>query len=161
MTQVINFNIDSIFLLNIKKELNAILRRIDLVCNIIAPTIVGVIMDRSLLWSAVFLSSWNLISAGLEYFLLRSIYKSVPKLQTVKSQQKSSLKVINMSAFITYGKSFLWPGISFSLLYLTVLGFDSVFIGYASEKGVNETTLSLVMVGAGAVGVIGANSCLI
>jgi hypothetical protein len=118
-------------------------------------------MDRSLFWSAIFLSSWNLISAGLEYFLLRSIYKSVPKLQTVKNQQKTSLKLINMSAFITYGKSFLWPGISFSLLYLTVLSFDSVTIGYASEKGVNETTLSLVTVGAGVFGVIGGNFFLI
>ena len=54
-----------------------------------------------------------------------------------------------------YGKTFLWPGLSFSLLYLTVLGFDSITIGYASEKGINETILSLVTVGAGAVGVIG------
>jgi hypothetical protein len=114
-------------------------------------------MDQSLFWSAIFLSSWNLISAGLEYFLLRSIYKSVPKLQIVKNQQKTSLKLINIHAFITYAKSFLWPGISFSLLYLTVLGFDTVIIGYASEKGVTETTLSLVMVGAGVVGVIGGN----
>jgi hypothetical protein len=114
-------------------------------------------MDRSLFWSAIFLSSWNLISAGLEYFLLRSIYKSVPKLQTVKNQQKTSLKLINIRAFITYAKSFLWPGISFSLLYLTVLGFDSVTIGYASEKGVTETILSLVTVGAGVIGVIGSN----
>ncbi len=135
--------------------MNAILRRIELVCNTFAFTIVDAIMGRSLFWLAIFLSSWSLISAGLEYFLLRSIYKSVPKLQTVKNQQKTSLKLINMSAFITYGKSFLWPGISFSLLYLTVLGFDSVTIDYASEKGVKETTLILVRVGANVVGVIG------
>jgi iron-regulated transporter 1 len=60
-----------------------------------------------------------------------------------------------MSAFITYRKSFLWPGISLSLLYLTVLGFDSVTTDYASEKGVNETTLILVRVGANVAGVIG------
>lgn len=130
-----------------------------MVCNVIAPSLVGVIMNRSLFWSAIFLSAWNLCSAVLEYALLRSIYYSVPNLQTVKKREQTELitssKIFNLSAFIMYGKCFLWPGLSFSLLYLTVLGFDSVTIGYASEKGINETILSLVTVGAGAVGVIG------
>ena len=104
----------------------------------LAPSVVGAIMNRSLLWSAVFLSVWNICSALLEYFLLRSIYKSVPRLGVEKKKLNKLTKFFNFGGFSTYARSFFLPGISFGLLYLTVLGFDSITIGYASEKGINE-----------------------
>ena len=126
---------------SLDQELNAVLRRLDLICNLVAPTVVGAIMNQSLLWSAVFIALWNLCSAIFEYLLLRSIYMSVLRLREEKSRSLSSSKLIDLSAFAEYWRSFLWPGLSFSLLYLTVLGFDSITIRYASEKGVNEMVI--------------------
>ncbi|CAG2162237.1 unnamed protein product [Oppiella nova] len=137
-------------------DLNAMLRRLDLICNVAAPSVVGALMNLSLLWSAVFMSVWNVCSAVVEYTLLQSVYKSVPNLRVEKKQKLSeTFKILNMSAFVMYCKTFLWPGFSFSLLYLTVLGFDSITIGYASEKGINETILGLVSVAASLVGITG------
>ena len=103
-----------------------------------APTAVGVMMNWSLFWSAVLLAIWNFGSAFVEYSLLRSIYMTVPKLKVEKPQTINSTKMIDFSAFKVYWNSFVWPGLSFSLLFLTVLGFDSITIGYASEMGVDE-----------------------
>lgn len=65
-------------------NMNAVLRRLDLICSLIAPIVVGAVMNASLLWSAVFLAVWNIFSAVFEYSLLLSLYNKLPKLHTEK-----------------------------------------------------------------------------
>ncbi|XP_070565077.1 ferroportin-like isoform X3 [Ptychodera flava] len=63
------------------KDLNAVLRRIDLVVNIIAPIVVGQIMTfASMLAGTIFIASWNIVSGFVEYYLLLTVYKKVPAL---------------------------------------------------------------------------------
>ena len=61
--------------------MNAMIRRIDLSVNILAPIIVGLIMNfASMTVAALFITGWNICSMIVEYFLLLKVYKAVPAL---------------------------------------------------------------------------------
>ncbi|XP_071965972.1 solute carrier family 40 member 1-like [Antedon mediterranea] len=71
-------------------EINSVIRRIDLLANILAPILVGCIMTSlSLEIAAMFLAGWNLVSMFVEYFQLHRVYKAVPQLavKQVKTNQ--------------------------------------------------------------------------
>ena len=62
---------------------NAILRRIDLCCKILAPILVGQIMTYiSKVAGVLFLAGWNVVSVFGEYFLLWKVFQSVSALST-------------------------------------------------------------------------------
>ena len=62
-------------------EMNAMIRRIDLSVNILAPIIVGLIMNfASMTVAALYITGWNICSMIVEYFLLLKVYKAVPAL---------------------------------------------------------------------------------
>ncbi|XP_077978181.1 solute carrier family 40 member 1-like [Glandiceps talaboti] len=68
-------------------NLNATIRRIDLVINIVAPIVVGQIMTfASMFAGTVFIASWNLVSGFVEYYLLLMVYKRVPALAVKKNE---------------------------------------------------------------------------
>lgn len=74
-------------------NMNSIIRRIDLVCKLVAPVVAGFLTSFvSLTASAIFLVSWNLISVCLQYWLLISVYKGIPAL--AKKETRAS-KTIN------------------------------------------------------------------
>ncbi|BFI31265.1 solute carrier family 40 (iron-regulated transporter), member 1 [Marchantia polymorpha subsp. ruderalis] len=63
-------------------QLNSIMRRIDLSCKLLAPVFVGFLMSGvSALACALAIAVWNLVSVGIEYKLLHSVYWSIPALQ--------------------------------------------------------------------------------
>ncbi|KAL9227754.1 hypothetical protein vseg_003405 [Gypsophila vaccaria] len=63
-------------------KLNSVLRRIDLVCKLFAPVVSGFIVSFvSLTASALCLALWNIISVGLLYCLLSSVYSGIPALR--------------------------------------------------------------------------------
>ncbi|XP_071812545.1 ferroportin-like [Apostichopus japonicus] len=71
--------------------LNASVRRIDLLTNILAPIVVGQIMTfASLVAAGVFISAWNVISMFVEYILLYNIYISVPALAEKKKSESGT-----------------------------------------------------------------------
>ncbi|EDV19239.1 uncharacterized protein TRIADDRAFT_1773, partial [Trichoplax adhaerens] len=62
-------------------DLNAKMRRIDLVCAIVAPIAVGQLIDfSSMLVGAIFIGAWNVISFIIEYYVFIKIYLKVPRL---------------------------------------------------------------------------------
>lgn len=69
---------------------NAILRRIDLCCKILAPILVGLIMTFiSKITGVIFLAGWNVLSVFLEYYLLWKVFQSVKGLsQKVLSKRQ-------------------------------------------------------------------------
>lgn len=70
-------------------DMNATVRRIDQVSNILAPMAVGQIMTfGSAMVGCGFISGWNLCSMCLEYYLLWKIYQRTPAL-AIKASQKS------------------------------------------------------------------------
>ena len=69
--------------------MNATIRRIDQLTNILAPMAVGQIMTfGSPVIGCGFISGWNLVSMCVEYFLLWKVYQKTPALAV-----KAALKV--------------------------------------------------------------------
>jgi len=63
-------------------QINAAMRRIDLICKLLAPVAVGFMMSSvSVLASAIMIAVWNVTSVGLEYWLLHHVYMAMPGLQ--------------------------------------------------------------------------------
>ena len=54
-----------------------------------------------------------------------------------------------------YGQPSLWAGVALSLLYMTVLGFDSITIGYIYASHVSPFFCSLAMSLGGLMGLLG------
>uniref|UniRef100_A0A0B8RQ38 Solute carrier family 40 member n=1 Tax=Philothamnus irregularis TaxID=1899461 RepID=A0A0B8RQ38_9SAUR len=80
-------------------DMNATIRRIDQLTNILAPMAVGQIMTfGSPVIGCGFISGWNLISMCIEYTLLYKVYKKTPALahKTGSKGEESELKQLNV-----------------------------------------------------------------
>ncbi|XP_013917759.1 PREDICTED: solute carrier family 40 member 1 [Thamnophis sirtalis] len=80
-------------------DMNATIRRIDQLTNILAPMAVGQIMTfGSPVIGCGFISGWNLISMCIEYTLLFKVYKKTPALahKTGSKAEESELKQLNV-----------------------------------------------------------------
>lgn len=82
----------------ISVDMNATIRRIDQLTNILAPMAVGQIMTfGSTVIGCGFISAWNLVSMCVEYFLLWKVYQKTPAL-AVKAppKEETELKRLNL-----------------------------------------------------------------
>uniref|UniRef100_A0A8C5K1W9 Solute carrier family 40 member n=1 Tax=Jaculus jaculus TaxID=51337 RepID=A0A8C5K1W9_JACJA len=80
-------------------DMNATIRRIDQLTNILAPMAVGQIMTfGSPVIGCGFISGWNLVSMGVEYFLLWKVYQKTPALavKATLKVEESELKQLNL-----------------------------------------------------------------
>ncbi|XP_067405143.1 ferroportin [Emydura macquarii macquarii] len=80
-------------------DMNATIRRIDQLTNILAPMAVGQIMTfGSPVIGCGFISGWNLISMCLEYLLLWKVYQKTPALalKATSKIEESELKQLNV-----------------------------------------------------------------
>lgn len=79
--------------------MNATVRRIDQLTNILAPMAVGQIMTfGSPVIGCGFISGWNLLSMCLEYLLLWKVYQKTPALalKATSKIEESELKQLNV-----------------------------------------------------------------
>ncbi|CAL8094766.1 unnamed protein product [Orchesella dallaii] len=68
-------------------NLNATMRTINLCCKVIAPLVVGQIIGTfNLVVGAIFMASWNVVSAVAEYYLLYVIFSHIPGLSAQKQE---------------------------------------------------------------------------
>ena len=140
-------------------NINASVRRFDLMTSIIAPMVAGGIMSflsisprfNGTVLSASFFAVWNIVSFFVEYNLLSSVYDNIPELQIGKEAEKNTkenkknvcvqikntfLNTVNgWKAYFSQGL-ILMPSIALSLLFLTVLSFDSITIGNYNIKSI-------------------------
>ncbi|XP_053327955.1 solute carrier family 40 member 1-like [Spea bombifrons] len=189
--------------------MNATLRRIDQVTNILAPMAVGQIMTfGSLVIGCGFVVGWNLLSVCVEYFILWKVYEKTPELMNKKQQTDDAqeMKQLNNSrlegsapqdatpneaeslvprttSFVVesqtkeesscvshivkpfhtfrdgwilyYKQPFFLAGMALSFLYMTVLGFDSITVGYAYTQGLSSSVLSILIGVSAIVGILG------
>lgn len=79
-------------------DMNATVRRIDQISNILAPMAVGQVMTfGSTVIGCGFIASWNLFSMFIEYCLLKKVYHKTPAL-AIKAGQKveeQEMKAVN------------------------------------------------------------------
>jgi iron-regulated transporter 1 len=117
--------------------------------------------------SAMFFATWNVISFFLEYNLLASVYIDVPELKKeIEDKQKQEKNVLikikesilgtadGWKAYFNQG-IILMPSIALSLLYLTVLSFDSITIGYAKSQRLTEQFISIFQAVGSVSGMLG------
>lgn len=141
------------------QHLNSTMRRIDLICKLVAPVGIGLIDGYSTSTAIWVVLIQNLASVGVEYFAIKQVYTAVPDLakpqqhQQQESQEESpSIPSKTKSAirdcthpWKTYISSppFL-ASLSLSLLYLTVLSFASQMTTYLLTLGFTSTHVSLM-----------------
>ncbi|KAM9284213.1 ferroportin [Cariama cristata] len=79
-------------------DMNATIRRIDQLTNILAPMAVGQIMTfGSPMIGCGFISGWNLMSMCVEYLLLWKVYQKTPTLAVKSAKvEESELKQLNV-----------------------------------------------------------------
>lgn len=86
--------------------MNATVRIIDQLTNILAPMLVGQIMAfGSHFMGCGFISGWNLFSMCLEYFLLWKVYQKTPALAIkagLKDSENQQLKQLNVQGGETF-----------------------------------------------------------
>ncbi|KAK4446081.1 Ferroporti-1 [Podospora aff. communis PSN243] len=147
-----------------RREMNAKMRRIDLLCKLLGPLTVSSIAAGSIdvaIWATLGMS---LLAVGVEYRCIEQVYDMVPRLRRGRSAPSSSdgdeesaardsletrrlvsdvLPVSESSlAFYVNHRAFL-PSFALSLLYLTVLSFSGQMITYLISIGYTSLHVGL------------------
>jgi len=150
-------------------ETNARMRRIDLICKLVAPIFVGLIMTGSgPMTGTIVIGLWNFVSMFPEYIVLTLTYSSFPALKEpkatpVESEAKTSILQNVMQVFISLKSGWkiysnldvFRPALALALLYCTVLSFGSIMTAYAYNRGVEEATLAAFRGVGAAFGLLG------
>ncbi|KAK0400553.1 hypothetical protein QR680_015313 [Steinernema hermaphroditum] len=147
---------------------NATMTTIDQLSSVIAPLVTGYIMllmdHRS---ACLLFVVWNLISWLAEAYLLKRVYCNVKELAVrerlledpTKSEtpRKSTKGACNMLK--AYGRQSVFPAaFGLALLYMTVLGFDGLAVGYGKSQGLTEDCLGIFRAAGSIFGLAGAFS---
>ena len=153
-------------------KMNSYMRRIDLNVSVFAPIAAGGIMSfvkiserfNGVIISALFFAVWNIVSLFFEHSLLTSVYNSVPQLKKTETESKEKKMSAKYSFFQNLYKGWfvyfkqgmiVMPSIVLSMLYLTVLSFDSITIGYAKSHHLSETRISFLQALGSVTGLLG------
>ncbi|KAK7508553.1 hypothetical protein BaRGS_00000119 [Batillaria attramentaria] len=79
--------------------MTAMLRRIDMFSMIVAPIVTGQIMTYiGLVFGAIFIGSWNVLSVFVEFYLMWKVYNTVPALKAKKDARRVDDVFINKTA---------------------------------------------------------------
>ncbi|KAH9863800.1 hypothetical protein J1614_009732 [Plenodomus biglobosus] len=147
-----------------RQELNSAMRRIDLVCKLIAPVGIGLLDGYSTRLAIWVVFGQNALSVFIEYFAIAQVYTAVPELRRETQQEMEeqpshaeiSTEEVDISAqpkhhtlafnpYLSYiqNPAFL-ASFSLSLLYLTVLSFSGQMTTYLLTLGYTSTAISLM-----------------
>lgn len=154
-----------------RQDLNSMMRRIDLVCKLVAPVGIGLLDGYStkLAISVVFIQ--NAVSVAIEYFAIAQVYAAIPKLsqkngperspptemqqqgQTANTTRPRNTLATKLTSATHPFKSYVQnpaflASFSLSLLYLTVLSFASQMTTYLLTLGFTSTHVSIMRLGA-------------
>ena len=136
---------------------NAVLRRIDLSCKLLAPMAAGFVMTfAGPKTGALTIALWNIFSTIPELHLLQRMYNAYPVLHTrpsaaageAKAAKKSLAARMAEPATVLYqgwrvyaAQITVRPGVALSLLYGSMLSMGPVMTAYAYSRGMTEATL--------------------
>ncbi|KAK0648363.1 Ferroporti-1 [Cercophora newfieldiana] len=142
-----------------RRELNAKMRRVDLLCKLLGPLAISTIAAASIevaIWATL---GMNLAAVGIEYLFIEQVYEMVPRLQRERSvpadedgilasdvspprRSASDILPISFLSFYFRHPAFL-PSFALSLLYLTVLSFSGQMITYLVSVGYTSLHVGL------------------
>jgi solute carrier family 40 (iron-regulated transporter), member 1 len=161
-------------------EMNRVMRRVDLLCAILAPTAYGFLMQfsggttqaRALVGSAM-VGLWNLVSAPLEYVLVRDVHASHPRLSELKPKQQQQQQQQQGQADVgkknptEAGRGFFgswrlyWEhptylcSVAFCALWCTVLDNGTLMTAYLVWRGVPQSAIGINRGAGAAFGLVG------
>ncbi|GMT15277.1 hypothetical protein PFISCL1PPCAC_6574 [Pristionchus fissidentatus] len=157
---------------------NAILTTLDQIANILSPLLLGALLSFVPLRTAcIVLAIFSVVSLIIKGILLFVLYGSNERLRVkgdaeAKSEEQgdttksldakpspSLLKRLStiFTVLATYYRQSVFPAaLGMALLFMTVLGFDGLAIGYGESVGLPESILGLFRSFGSAAGVAGA-----
>ena len=142
---------------------NARMRRIDLVCKVIAPALFGIYTQflgqsnlEKVYFGSVVIFVWNIFSLKLEWMSIRRLYRQNRDVLSLTNKRGKSAKKEN--AFVLIGRgwraytksSVLFASIAYCMLYVNVLSGGVLVTSYLRFKGISYLTLGVTK-GFGAV----------
>jgi iron-regulated transporter 1 len=160
-------------------HLNSSMRRIDLICKLIAPILISVVVSATSVKSGVLVvGGMSLLSWGIEIWCARHVWMLNPKLQALKSiaQDESVLTGVYSSPlgfsarvvkgikayaqdFEKYFSSIVWaPSLSLAFLHLSALSYGATFITYLLSIGIS---LDLITIARAAGSIIEISSTVV
>uniref|UniRef100_A0AAY4C3J5 Solute carrier family 40 member n=1 Tax=Denticeps clupeoides TaxID=299321 RepID=A0AAY4C3J5_9TELE len=152
--------------------MNATMRRIDQVTNILAPLAVGQVMTlASNVVGCGFILGWNLVSLIVEFTFLSRVYQlPTEEKGEEESSRSDGLSFKNSDSIghihsptrtckdgwqAYYRQQVFLAGMGLAFLYTTVLGFDCITTGYAYTQGISGSLLSILMGVSAIAGLMG------
>ncbi|KAF1943582.1 hypothetical protein EJ02DRAFT_400336 [Clathrospora elynae] len=153
-----------------RQEVNSNMRRIDLVCKLIAPVVIGLIDGYSTKLAIWVIFAQNAVSVLVEYFAIAQVYAAVPELdrsnrlgrpettgigmqhgdhQDATSDPGPLSTSSNIAAILQPWQDYVnnpafLASFSLSLLYLTVLSFASQMTTYLLTLGFTSAHVSVM-----------------
>jgi iron-regulated transporter 1 len=151
---------------NLLSSMNATMRRIDLLCKLLAPLAFGVILQmmgdddsHRLKLGAFIVAAWNLLSLPIEYHTVKLVYDShksalshkVPPNTTAETPLEQLL--VGWSRYVSH--PVFWASFSYCMIYMTVLDNGVLMTAYLKWSGIPDGVLGASR-GAGALlGIVG------
>ncbi|CAO3673525.1 unnamed protein product [Umbelopsis ramanniana] len=131
-------------------SLNATLRRIDLLCKMLAPLFVALLTSTATTMVAVYyIAAWNVVSLVIEYVCILMVYNSspilsVPKVMTREQNQASGYLGNSRWQDLKYcvTSPLILASLSYSMLFLTVLSMGGTMIAYMVAKQYSDPVIS-------------------
>jgi solute carrier family 40 (iron-regulated transporter), member 1 len=127
-------------------HLNAVMRRMDLVCKLVSPIVISVVISStgSTRWGVVFTGCTSLISLPIEALSARRVWETslllkAPKVTTTgRSEQQSSARLSwtawfrrSLGGFQEYFSESVWvPSVALAMLHFNMMTWRATFIAY-------------------------------
>ncbi|VDP11100.1 unnamed protein product [Heligmosomoides polygyrus] len=155
---------------------NATLTALDQLTNVISPIVTGVLVTAwGLRVTCAIFGTFSLVSMASKAYFLRTLYIREPELahkttkeevEKEKSPHATSFLQKIASAFesvsdvlLTYTRqSVIAAAFGMSLLFMTVMGFDGLAVGYGQSAGLPDFVLGAFRSYGSAMGILGAIS---
>ncbi|KAK6103583.1 Ferroportin1 (FPN1) family protein [Brugia pahangi] len=154
---------------------NAWMKTIDLSSSVVSPFISGYIINSiGYRFACMIFVVWNLLSVFIEAYIIIRVYNAVAELAKrdlspcLDEQRKTECckkcpgfiqRTIGrwLTLFYIYYQQNVFPAaFGLTLLYMTVLGFDGIAIGYAKSQGLSALWLGILRSIGAAFGIMGA-----
>jgi len=159
-------------------HLNSAMRRIDLICKLIAPIIISVVISAtSARIGVLVVGGMSLLSWGAEIWSARRVWSRNPKLRklkivyednetTVLDAPLSNLRMRIVYGLKRYGRDFenyfssnVWiPSMSLAFLHISALSYGATFITYLLSVGIS---LDLITIARAAGSVVEISSTVV
>ena len=148
-------------------HLNAVMRRIDLICKLVSPLVISVIISAtSMPAGVVTVAGMSGISWGFEVFCARRVWRSCPRLRASKAvdlvpnttptdrpnlgrlhairAQSQRLCRSHLTQLRNYVSTDVWvPSISLAMLHLSVLSYSATFITFLLNSGFSLIVITI------------------